>query len=274
MEPWQEPRHGRGWLILLLGIVVFAAFGAVVGYAYLKGLPGIGGEPPLIRAAGGPLPRTRPATGAASPCPTPTPASSTSCARRASRRGSSGSCRPETRRPLESAGAGGRVERRADRRADQPRRVTAAPPAEDAAAPEDAADAVRRGVALPALQARRRRSRWPRRAQPSRRSAPCRRSSRRRPRAGARAPSSAAGSRQRPAGTRAAAAAEPQPQPQPQPQPACRAVRPRPRRRAGPQRLVRADADGAGGGAGAGAAGQRCAASTACSSRRSAPKAG
>ncbi len=54
MEPWQEPRHGRGWLILLLGITVFAAFGAVVGYAYFKGLPGIGGEPPLIKAQEGP----------------------------------------------------------------------------------------------------------------------------------------------------------------------------------------------------------------------------
>lgn len=54
MEPWQEPRQGRGWLILLLGITVFAAFGAVVGYAYLKGLPGIGGEPPLIKAQEGP----------------------------------------------------------------------------------------------------------------------------------------------------------------------------------------------------------------------------
>ena len=54
MEPWQEPRHGRGWLILLLGIAVFAAFGAVVGYAYFKGLPGIGGEPPLIKAEAGP----------------------------------------------------------------------------------------------------------------------------------------------------------------------------------------------------------------------------
>ena len=54
MEPWQEPRQGRGWLILLLGITVFAAFGAVVGYAYFKGLPGIGGEPPLIKAQEGP----------------------------------------------------------------------------------------------------------------------------------------------------------------------------------------------------------------------------
>ena len=45
---------GRGWLILLLGITVFAAFGAVVGYAYFKGLPGIGGEPPLIKAQEGP----------------------------------------------------------------------------------------------------------------------------------------------------------------------------------------------------------------------------
>jgi len=54
MEPWQEPRSGRGWFVLVLGIVVFAAFGGVVGYAYFKGLPGIGGEPPLIRAEPGP----------------------------------------------------------------------------------------------------------------------------------------------------------------------------------------------------------------------------
>ena len=54
MEPWQEPRSGRGWFVLVLGIVVFAAFGGVVGYAYFKGLPGIGGEPPLIRAEAGP----------------------------------------------------------------------------------------------------------------------------------------------------------------------------------------------------------------------------
>ena len=50
VEPWQEPRSSRGWFVLVLGIVVFAAFGGVVGYAYFKGLPGIGGEPPLIRA--------------------------------------------------------------------------------------------------------------------------------------------------------------------------------------------------------------------------------
>ena len=53
MEPYEEPRQARGWLILLLGIVVFAAFGGVVGYAYYKGLPGIGGEPPLIKAERG-----------------------------------------------------------------------------------------------------------------------------------------------------------------------------------------------------------------------------
>ena len=53
MEPYEEPRQARGWLILLLGIVVFAAFGVVVGYAYFKGLPGIGGEPPLIKAEAG-----------------------------------------------------------------------------------------------------------------------------------------------------------------------------------------------------------------------------
>lgn len=50
VEPYREPGHGRGWLTLLLGLIVFAAFGGVVGYAYLNGLPGIGGEPPLIRA--------------------------------------------------------------------------------------------------------------------------------------------------------------------------------------------------------------------------------
>ena len=53
MEPYEEPRQARGWLILLLGIVVFAAFGVVVGYAYYIGLPGIGGEPPMIRAEAG-----------------------------------------------------------------------------------------------------------------------------------------------------------------------------------------------------------------------------
>lgn len=54
VEPWQEQRRGRGWFVLLLGVVVFAAFGAVVGYAYFRGLPGIGGEPLLIEAAEGP----------------------------------------------------------------------------------------------------------------------------------------------------------------------------------------------------------------------------
>ena len=54
MEPWQEQRRGRGWFVLLLGVVVFAVFGAVVGYAYWRGLPGIGGEPPLIKAEEGP----------------------------------------------------------------------------------------------------------------------------------------------------------------------------------------------------------------------------
>ena len=53
MEPYEEPRQARGWLILLLGIVVFAAFGVVVGYAYYIGLPGIGSEPPMIRAEAG-----------------------------------------------------------------------------------------------------------------------------------------------------------------------------------------------------------------------------
>ena len=78
---WWSPSRsrgaGRGWFILLLGIVVFAAFGGVVGYAYLKGLPGIGGEPPLIRADAEPYRRApeRPRRPRASP--TPTPASST-----------------------------------------------------------------------------------------------------------------------------------------------------------------------------------------------------
>jgi SPOR domain len=51
LEPYREPRQSRGWLTLLLGMLVFAVFGVVVGYAYFKGMPGIiGGEPPLIRA--------------------------------------------------------------------------------------------------------------------------------------------------------------------------------------------------------------------------------
>jgi hypothetical protein len=54
VEPYREPGQGRGWLTLLLGLIVFAAFGGVVGYAYLNGLPGVGGEPPLIRAAAEP----------------------------------------------------------------------------------------------------------------------------------------------------------------------------------------------------------------------------
>lgn len=57
VEPYREPGQGRGWLTLLLGLIVFAAFGGVVGYAYLNGLPGIGGEPPLIQAATGPYRR-------------------------------------------------------------------------------------------------------------------------------------------------------------------------------------------------------------------------
>lgn len=57
VEPYREPGQGRGWLTLLLGLIVFAAFGGVVGYAYLNGLPGIGGEPPLIRAAAEPYRR-------------------------------------------------------------------------------------------------------------------------------------------------------------------------------------------------------------------------
>jgi hypothetical protein len=59
-EPWQAQRRGQGWFLLLIGVVVFALFGAVVGYAYMRGLPGIGGEPPVIRAAEGPY-RTAPA---------------------------------------------------------------------------------------------------------------------------------------------------------------------------------------------------------------------
>ena len=58
-EPWDAQKRGSGWFVLLLGVVVFALFGAVVGYAYLRGLPGIGGEPPLIQAEDGPY-RTAP----------------------------------------------------------------------------------------------------------------------------------------------------------------------------------------------------------------------
>jgi hypothetical protein len=54
VEPYQEPRESQGWLTLALGVVVFALFGAVVGYAWFNGLPGVGGEPPLIRADAAP----------------------------------------------------------------------------------------------------------------------------------------------------------------------------------------------------------------------------
>ena len=60
--------------MLVLGIVVFAAFGGVVGYAYFKGLPGIGGEPPLIRADAEPY-RHAPDDRGGLRWPTPTPAS-------------------------------------------------------------------------------------------------------------------------------------------------------------------------------------------------------
>jgi len=50
MEPYKEPRGTGSWLTLVLGALVFAVFGGVVGYAYVNGLPGMGGEPPLIRA--------------------------------------------------------------------------------------------------------------------------------------------------------------------------------------------------------------------------------
>lgn len=50
MEPYREPRGRGGWVTLLVGALVFAGFGAVVGYAYFNGLPSFGGEPPVIRA--------------------------------------------------------------------------------------------------------------------------------------------------------------------------------------------------------------------------------
>jgi hypothetical protein len=57
MEPYQEPRSSRGWLVLVLGVLVFTVFGAVVGYAWFNGMPGVDGEPPLIRAEAGPYRR-------------------------------------------------------------------------------------------------------------------------------------------------------------------------------------------------------------------------
>src|SRR3954451_13554992 len=50
MQPYEEQPQNRGWWILFLGVAVFALFGGVVGYAYFQGLPGIGGEPVLLRA--------------------------------------------------------------------------------------------------------------------------------------------------------------------------------------------------------------------------------
>jgi hypothetical protein len=57
MEPYEEPRQARGWLTLILGVVVFSLFGGVVGYAWFSGLGEAGGEPPLIRAEAGPYRR-------------------------------------------------------------------------------------------------------------------------------------------------------------------------------------------------------------------------
>lgn len=58
MQPYQEPRSYRGWLLGMLVLIVFAAFGGVVAYAWLEGLPGSGGgEPPLIRAEAEPYRR-------------------------------------------------------------------------------------------------------------------------------------------------------------------------------------------------------------------------
>ena len=36
MEPYREPRKSGGWLTIVLGAVVFAVFGAVVGYTYVN----------------------------------------------------------------------------------------------------------------------------------------------------------------------------------------------------------------------------------------------
>jgi hypothetical protein len=41
---------GRWWLLGLAGLLVGVLFATVLWYAYLEGLAGVGGEPPLVRA--------------------------------------------------------------------------------------------------------------------------------------------------------------------------------------------------------------------------------
>lgn len=56
IQTMAAPERGR-WLLWLAGLVVFGLFGAVVWYAYVEGLAGLGGEPPLVRAEAGPYKR-------------------------------------------------------------------------------------------------------------------------------------------------------------------------------------------------------------------------
>jgi hypothetical protein len=59
---------GRRWLLGLAGLLVGVLFATVLWYAYLEGLAGVGGEPPLIRAEAGPYKRVpRTAKGSRSP---------------------------------------------------------------------------------------------------------------------------------------------------------------------------------------------------------------
>ncbi len=53
VQTMAAPRRGR-WALWLAALVVFGLFGGVVWYAYVEGLAGLGGEPPLIRAEAGP----------------------------------------------------------------------------------------------------------------------------------------------------------------------------------------------------------------------------
>lgn len=50
VEPYREPDRGRGWLVLMIGVIVFALFGGVVGAAWFSGMLTGAGEPPLVRA--------------------------------------------------------------------------------------------------------------------------------------------------------------------------------------------------------------------------------
>ena len=97
MEPYGSRGRAAAGSPCCSGLIVFAAFGAVVGYAYFNGLPGIGGEPPLIRAEAEPYRRAPDERGGLEVANANSSIVSV-WRRRTSRRGSSGCCRRRRRR--------------------------------------------------------------------------------------------------------------------------------------------------------------------------------